>query len=109
MNKLICIKCSKTFSTKQRLEYHINKKVCENKVIKCEKCTSTFSSKYTLEHHINNYCKNNINDNKNFDNNNVEKICYTENNNNNCCNDDIKKELSELRELILNIEKEKIF
>lgn len=59
-----CVVCEKSFSSKQRLEYHTKRNVCaslkEDKQdsLKCLICNKIFSSKQMLEYHIeNSVCK----------------------------------------------------
>lgn len=46
-----CRKCGKKFSTGQKLERHMNKKISCDRVIKCEKCNRIFSRTNDLKKH----------------------------------------------------------
>ena len=49
-----CEKCTKLFSSKQMLKYHISNKVCSqnNKIILCNFCSRSYKTKYTLLQHL---------------------------------------------------------
>ena len=49
----ICDNCNKKFSSKQRLNYHKNNKVCIDKKIVCGFCEKTYKTKYTFLRHLN--------------------------------------------------------
>lgn len=56
-----CQKCNKEFSSKQRINYHITRKVCEKTNKRCEKCDHLFKTKAMLKYHLeNNVCQKNI-------------------------------------------------
>ena len=52
MSELICILCSKEFSSNQRLKYHVEKKVCQKNIHKCQQCGHIFNRKTHLQYHI---------------------------------------------------------
>ena len=53
MENYQCKICEKSFSTKQSLDRHLNRKYkCDRKII-CEKCGLTFKTKQHLLNHIN--------------------------------------------------------
>ena len=73
-----CNKCNKLLSSKQRLNYHLEKKVCEKTISKnCSFCKITFSSKQRLDTHFQ-ICKDRKWDKKrnNKKYNLKEVICY---------------------------------
>ncbi len=53
-----CVTCKKSFTTKQRLEYHTKRNVCtstkEEDNLKCLICDKLFSTKQRLDYHIEN-------------------------------------------------------
>ena len=53
-----CCRCERTFSSQQRLKYHIDHNVCINNK-ECKKCKKTFNSRQKLNNHIEkNICMN---------------------------------------------------
>lgn len=46
-----CVLCGKTFSSNQRLQYHMNNKVCQKAGHTCDKCGQQFSRKVHLQYH----------------------------------------------------------
>ena len=63
-----CKKCLMTFSSKQRLKYHVINKVCDKnqkKKFYCIFCEKFYKTKYTFLRHLNNkHSKKNIIDNQ---------------------------------------------
>lgn len=50
--------CGKSFSSKQRLTYHTERKVCQKHVYRCQSCGLTFTTNYRLQYHtIHNVCQ----------------------------------------------------
>ena len=47
-----CLKCNKIFSSKQCLNYHISRNVCDKKTNGCENCGHIFKTKAMLKYHI---------------------------------------------------------
>ncbi|XP_031550574.1 zinc finger protein 558-like [Actinia tenebrosa] len=49
-----CLKCKKVFSTRQRLQYHVNNSVCMKKPTSrvCEDCNKEFSTLQELQQHV---------------------------------------------------------
>jgi len=54
---LACGTCKKEFEYKKNLDYHTEKKVCEDKNHKCKYCNNVFSSRNSMYKHISNHCK----------------------------------------------------
>ncbi len=54
-NEFKCLKCLKSFTTKQSLEYHSLHNVCTKLIeFKCDGCLKKFASKQKLNYHMNN-------------------------------------------------------
>lgn len=56
MSQKACPNCDKSFSSNQRLRYHVDNNVCMKRH-RCDHCSATFSSKNTLNRHVREYCK----------------------------------------------------
>lgn len=52
----ICEKCSKEFTRRENLEYHISKNACKNRGYSCKSCNKTFSSKSSMYRHNRENC-----------------------------------------------------
>jgi len=86
MNK--CNNCNKSFSTKQRLNYHLENKVCLKRNNSCNNCNKIFSNKQKLNYHLENkvclniYICNNCNkkftNEKIYANHTINNICLLE-------------------------------
>ena len=94
MSRFKCEGCNKIFSSKQRLVYHTDRKVCKEKKHECRYCTSKFTTATAMYRHMREACKikNNIDSNKRLEK--LEKK-----------NSKLEEENKELRERINNIEK----
>ena len=57
MSGYICFECTKTFTTKQNLKYHQNKKVCTNGTYKCQFCYRKFTTNNSMYRHMKYSCK----------------------------------------------------
>jgi hypothetical protein len=57
MSNFVCLKCSKSFSTKQRLDYHVLNVNCERKLYKCKYCNNKFSSRSSMYRHVKINCR----------------------------------------------------
>ena len=51
-NMYYCYLCSKGFTTKRRMNYHVVNKVCEDKDYKCKYCNNKFTSSNGMYRHI---------------------------------------------------------
>jgi hypothetical protein len=52
MSQTICELCGKNFSSRQRLDYHLQKQVCQKTTYGCPNCGSMFSTKLRLQYHV---------------------------------------------------------
>lgn len=64
MSKYECEKCSKTFTRKESLQYHMNKNVCtgvyhndDSKDFNCKNCGKGFTTSTSMYRHTNHTCK----------------------------------------------------
>jgi uncharacterized Zn-finger protein len=96
-----CILCSKNFSSKQRLKYHIKNRVCiENELVTCGICNKVFKNDKTLKIHTVK-CLTNLNIYANF--NTQSHTNFTQSHTIPHKNEiDVKKDINIIREEIFN-------
>jgi hypothetical protein len=55
--KFLCDICEKSFSSKQRVDYHMKRQICVDKNIQCDHCFGRFLSNSAMYRHIRENCK----------------------------------------------------